>query len=73
MRVDDIPGFKDLTVEEKMDLLDDMWKSIASRPEMVPMPESHKAELDLRLERYEADLSRALSFDELQSRINRQR
>ena len=73
MRVDDIPGIAKLTVAEKILLLEDLWDSIASKPETVPVPQSHREELDRRLAEYEKDPGRLLTLDDLRERIEARR
>ena len=65
MRVDDIPEIARLTVPEKILLLEDLWDSIASEGSSVPVPQSHRDELDRRLSEYEKDPGRLLTFDDL--------
>jgi len=65
MRVDDIPEIARLTVPEKILLLEDLWDSIASEGSSVPVPQSHRDELDRRLSEYEKDPGRLLTLDDL--------
>ena len=69
MRVDDIPGITSLTVAEKMLLLEELWDSIASEPASVPVPQSHREELDRRLAEHEKDPGRLLTLDDLRGKI----
>ena len=48
MKVTDIPKISRLSTAEKILFVEDVWDSISSK-ERIPMPESHKAELDRRL------------------------
>jgi len=59
-----------LPVDERIKLVEDIWDSIAVIPESVPVPESHRAELDRRLDHPSPDPS--LSWDEVQARLRRQ-
>jgi len=45
-------GFLDLSVAERIQLVEDLWDSIAEVPESVPLTEGQKAELDRRLASY---------------------
>ena len=38
-----------LPLEERLQLVEDIWDSIAATPEAVPVPDWHKAELERRL------------------------
>ncbi|MEJ2705065.1 MAG: addiction module protein [Sedimentisphaerales bacterium] len=69
MRVDDIPEIARLTAPEKILLVEDLWDSIAAVPSNVPVPASHREELDRRLAEYEKDPGRLLTLKDLQGRI----
>ena len=73
MRVGDIPEIAKLSTPEKILLLEDLWDSIASDESAVPVPESHKAELDSRLMRYESSPGTLLSLEELRTRIEKRK
>ncbi len=69
MRAIDIPEISQLSTPEKILLVEDLWDSIASDDSHIPVPESHKAELDRRLERHINSPGELLSLGELQVRI----
>lgn len=69
MRAVDIPEISQLSTPEKILLLEELWESIASRDSDVPVPESHQAELDRRLEQHTNSPGDLLSLGELQERI----
>ena len=69
MRAIDIPEILRLSTPEKILLLEDLWESIASEDSDVPVPESHKEELDRRLERHINSPGELLSLEQLQARI----
>ena len=48
-------SLRELPLEEKIRLVEDLWDSIAEDEAAVPMPEKHKAELDGRLRAFELD------------------
>jgi putative addiction module component (TIGR02574 family) len=73
MRVDDIPGLERLTTAEKILLLEDLWDSIAADESSVPMPDSHREELDRRLAEYERNPGRLLTLDDLRKRVEAKR
>ena len=73
MRVDDIPEIAKLSVPERILLLQDLWDSIASDESSVPVPQSHREELDRRLAEYEKDPGRLLTLDDLRGRIEARR
>jgi putative addiction module component (TIGR02574 family) len=73
MRLDEIPEIARLSVAERILLLEDLWDSIASEPSSVPVPQSHRAELDNRLTAYEKDPGSLLTLEELRQRIETSR
>lgn len=46
----------DLTPEEQLELLEDIWDRLSEHPSRVPLSEGHRAELDRRLDALEADI-----------------
>ena len=73
MRLDDVPGIARLSTPEKILLVEDLWDSIALDQSSVPVPQSHKDELDERLKKYESDPGNLLSLEELRGRIERRK
>ena len=73
MRVKDLPEISKLSTPEKILLVEDLWDSISADESSIPVPDSHKAELDKRLKRYEASPGSLLSLDDLQAKIEKRR
>jgi putative addiction module component (TIGR02574 family) len=69
MRVKDLPALSKLSMPEKILLVEDLWDSISADESSIPVPESHKAELDKRLKRHESAPGTLLSLEDLQARI----
>jgi putative addiction module component (TIGR02574 family) len=46
---------KDLPVEVRLKLVEDLWDSIAADQNKLPLTEAQKAELDNRLDEFEVD------------------
>ncbi len=69
MRVIDIPQIEKLSIPEKILLVEDMWDNISSEESAIPVPQSHKTELDRRLARHKSRPGKLLSLDELQKKI----
>jgi len=69
MRVSDIAEINKLSTPEKILFVEDLWDSISSDEPAVPVPQSHRDELDERLSRYEAAPGNLLSIEELQKII----
>jgi len=69
MRVSNIPEIGNMSTEEKILLVEDLWDSIAHDESNVPFPESHRIELNRRLKRYESSPGNLLTLEELQAKI----
>lgn len=48
-------SLRELPIDERIRLVEDLWDSIAEDQEALAVPESHKRELDARLRAYELD------------------
>jgi len=73
MRAIDIPEISRLSTPEKILLLEDLCESIASDDSGVPVPQSHKEELDRRLKRDINAPGELVSLEQLQARIERRK
>jgi putative addiction module component (TIGR02574 family) len=73
MHVRDIPEIAQLSIPEKILLVEDLWDSIASEEVSVSVPQSHREELDRRMKSYESAPGNLLSLEELQGRIERRK
>lgn len=69
MNLTDIPQIAKLSVPEKILLVEDLWDSIARDDKKIPMPESHKKELDARFARHSVSPGELLTLEELKDRI----
>ena len=49
------PKLKELPVDERVKLVEDLWDSIAADQHALPLTNEQKAELDRRLNAYEID------------------
>ena len=70
MRLTDIPEIEQLSTPEKILLVEDLWDSITRDESSLIVPQSHKDELDRRLEAYESNPGDLLTLEELRSRID---
>ena len=52
------PKLQELPVEERIKLVEDLWDSIAADQQALPLTAEQRAELDRRLDAYEADKNR---------------
>ena len=44
-----------LSIEEKLELIEELWNSIAADQAALPVTDEQRQELDLRLQEFEAD------------------
>jgi len=58
-----------LSIPERIQLVEDIWDSIAIQPEKVELSSDTKCELDKRLEEYEKNPQDQSSWDEVRSRL----
>jgi len=70
MRGLNISEISQLSIPEKILLLEDLWDSIASHDSDVPLPEGHQAELDRRFKLHIGSPGDLLSLKELQQRVD---
>jgi putative addiction module component (TIGR02574 family) len=58
-----------LNPEERLNLLEELWDSLASTPDAVPLTPAQRAELDRRLDDLDAEGPVGIPWDEVLSRI----
>jgi putative addiction module component (TIGR02574 family) len=58
-----------LSVPERIQLVEDIWDSIAASPESLPITDAQRQELDRRLDAYARDPSELRSWDEVRARL----
>ena len=58
-----------LSVAERIQLVEDIWDSIVQIPEAVPITDEQRAELDRRLESYRANPTEGISWNELKEKL----
>ena len=66
VRFDDL---RQLPISERLQLVEDLWDSIARDLESVPLPGSLKAEMNRRMEAYLEDPSTSVSLEEVRRRM----
>ena len=62
-------NLKQLPVDERIRLVEDLWDSIASDQKTIPLTQEQKTELDKRLDAYEATGDPGRPIDEVISEI----
>jgi putative addiction module component (TIGR02574 family) len=60
---------KALSRDEQLELLDQLWKSLGRDPEILPLTQAHRRELDGRLDDLEAEGPFGIAWDELVAQI----
>jgi putative addiction module component (TIGR02574 family) len=58
-----------MPIQKRLELVEDIWDSIAEMPEAIEVPEWHKKELDKRLEAYHANPREGSPWKEVKKRI----
>lgn len=58
-----------LSVSERVQLAEDIWDTILSAPDEIPLPDAQRAELDRRLQVYRDNPQSGDSWQEVQQRI----
>jgi putative addiction module component (TIGR02574 family) len=61
-------GLMKLTPAERIDLVQDLWDSIAQN-DMPPLSDEEKEELGRRLEEHRRDPSTAITWEDLKARV----
>ena len=59
----------ELSIAERIELVQDIWDSIASVPESLELTKDQKAEIDRRLEKLDRDPDSAIPWEDLKARI----
>jgi putative addiction module component (TIGR02574 family) len=58
-----------LSIPERIQLVEDIWDTIAATPEQLALSEAQKDELDRRIEMYRQDTEAGISWQELKDKI----
>ena len=59
----------ELDIPERIQIVEDIWDSIAASPEAVPLTDAQRQELDRRLAAYHHDPSAGSPWDQVKQRI----
>ena len=65
----DTLGFDELSLPEKIELVQDLWDRIADDPEAVGVTEAQREELERRLLAHEQNPGQYTSWEEVRSRL----
>jgi putative addiction module component (TIGR02574 family) len=70
MTLTDLPQVQRLSTAEKLQLLGELWDSIAADPKNVPVSEEEKILLEERWQEHLRDPKSALSLEEFKQQLN---
>lgn len=59
-----------LTVEQRIELIGELWDSIPDSIEALPVPDWHREELERRLAKADAEPEAAIPWEEVKQRLN---
>lgn len=61
-------GIDRLSVDERIELVQEIWDSVAAEPEAMPLTESQKQEIDRRLAAHREDPDAVVPWDTVKAR-----
>ena len=64
-----LQGIQHLSVAERIQLVEDIWDSIATAPETLGLTENHQQELDHRLAAHHQDSGAGSSWPQVKARL----
>jgi putative addiction module component (TIGR02574 family) len=59
-----------LSVAERVQIVEDIWDSIGKNPEELPLSEAEKLELDKRLESYQENPTEGIEWETLKKNLS---
>lgn len=62
-------NIKELSIEERILLIEEIWNSIEAEQEMLELTAEQKAELDIRLESYRKNPDESVTWESVKSRL----
>jgi putative addiction module component (TIGR02574 family) len=60
-----------LGVKERLELIEEIWDSIAAHPEAIPLTAAQRKELDRRKREHRRDPSKAKPWSEIHNRLEK--
>ena len=61
--------FRDLSIPERIQLVEDIWDSIAAETEALPLTAEQQVELDRRLEEHRRDPDSAIPWEQVREEL----
>ena len=71
MKIERMTDIKSLPIPERIQLVEDIWDSIAVESGELPLTDAQKRELDQRLAKYQLDPQAGSAWAEVRDRIAR--
>lgn len=71
MKSQDIAEYVKLSIPERIQLVEDIWDSIAEIPEALSLTKAQQAELDRRLDTYRRNPEEGLPWEHVKEAIRR--
>jgi putative addiction module component (TIGR02574 family) len=65
--------FSSLSIEERIDLVQAIWDSIAAEADQLPLTEPQKRELDRRIAELDANPENVLTWEQIKAHVRGQR
>jgi putative addiction module component (TIGR02574 family) len=66
-----LADIENLSVSERIQLVEDIWDTIAMTPVELPVTQSQREELDRRMQAYQQHPQEGVSWPEVQAKIKR--
>ena len=66
-----ISDLLDLSISERIQLVEDLWDSIAAVPEAIPLTKAQKEELDRRLDAYHKNPDAGSPWELVKERVRK--
>jgi putative addiction module component (TIGR02574 family) len=63
--------YKKLSIPERLQLVEEIWNSIADETEALPLTDAQKAEIDRRIEQYRRDPDSAIPWEQVWEEPNK--
>lgn len=61
-----------LSPDQRLDLIGEIWNSLSAAPETIPVPESHRKELERRVAAHRAAPDAVISMEKVEAQIDEQ-
>lgn len=60
-----------LTVDQRLEVIGELWDSIANSDDVLPVPQWHRKELERRVRAADADPDAAISWEDVKRGLNK--